>query len=71
MADNYLDVERRDSDDGSHNARVTVRTEHQTDVGATLDAGAAEEHIRAVAEAMGWTVVVTDPGALDETDSGS
>lgn len=62
-ADNYLDVERVDHGDGSYSARVTVRSDSERDVPATLDAEAADRHIRLVAEAMGWTVTVADPGA--------
>jgi hypothetical protein len=52
-------------------ARVTVRSDHQTDVGANLDAESAEAHIRAIADAFGWTVTIVDPGAVDSSDSDS
>jgi hypothetical protein len=65
---NYLDVVRHDREDGTHNARVVVRSEHTSDVGATLDVEAAEKLIQDVATAMGWTVAVNDPGAVDSSE---
>ena len=62
-ADNYLDVERVDHGDGSYSSRVTVRSDSERDMAAVLDAEAADKHIRAIADAMGWTVTVADPGA--------
>jgi hypothetical protein len=70
---NTLDVvaSGTDPDNPKPYARVTVRSDHQTDVGANLDAEAAETHIRAVADAFGWGVTITNPGAVDSSDSGS
>lgn len=70
-ADNYLDVVRVDHEDGRYSAKVTVRSDQERDVPATLGAEAAEAHIRAVADAFGWTITITDPGAVDSSGSGS